>query len=155
MQATYFFPKMNDFSIEEVTWQAAQDELRGIRTRVFIEEQNVPEELEWDGLDEDCWHVLARSPRGEAIGTGRLLRDGHIGRMAVLAPWRGKGVGTALLLRLLEIAQRESLEHIELAAQNQAIPFYERLGFTLFGEEFMDAGIPHRNMARQLPFNRF
>jgi predicted GNAT family N-acyltransferase len=141
----------DNFHIEEVSWQAAQADLRRIRTRVFIEEQQVPEELEWDGLDEDCWHVLARSPQGEAIGTGRLLRDGHIGRMAVLSPWRVKGVGTALLLRLLEIARREGLDHIELAAQNQAIPFYERLGFTPFGKEFMDAGIPHHNMARQLP----
>lgn len=141
----------SNFSIEEVSWQTAESELRHIRTSVFIQEQQVPEELEWDGLDADCRHVLARSAQDEAIGTARLLADGHIGRMAVMAPWRGKGVGTALLAKLLEMAQHEGLHMVKLAAQIQAIPFYERLGFVADGDVFMDAGIPHRNMARQLP----
>lgn len=141
----------SEFSVTEISWQAAKAELRSIRTLVFIEEQQVPEELEWDGLDDHCRHVLARSAQGEAIGTARLLADGHIGRMAVLAPWRGKGVGSAILEKLLTMAQQEGMQEVELAAQIQAIPFYERLGFRAFGEEFMDAGIPHRNMARQLP----
>ena len=84
-----------------VSWKDAADALSDIRRRVFIDEQGVPPELEWDGLDTSAMHVMATSREGEAIGTARLLPDGQIGRMAVLAQWRGTGVGTAMLQRLI------------------------------------------------------
>lgn len=122
-----------------------RDRLRSIRRQVFIVEQNVPEELEWDNKDQGCTHILAFSD-GKAIGTGRLTKDGKIGRMAVLGSWRGQGVGGALLSRLVELARLAGLRQCELNAQVHAIGFYERYGFTPEGAEFDDAGIPHRRM---------
>ena len=138
------------FTVKRVGWNEAGDQLRAIRTTVFVDEQNVPVELEWDGLDGLSTHVLAITATGEAIGTGRLLPDGHIGRMAVLQPWRGCGVGRTILLELLAIARDKGFERVELSAQTHAIAFYARFGFEAVGGEFMDAGIPHRTMRTEL-----
>jgi len=141
------------FTVELCAWQDAEPALRAIRTRVFIQEQNVPEELEWDGEDAQALHVLAREPSGQAIGTARLLLHdalAHIGRMAVLAEWRGQGVGRALLQALLAAAQARGANQVFLNAQTTAVPFYARAGFALEGEEFLDAGIPHLRMTRSL-----
>lgn len=124
--------------------------IRRIREMVFIHEQRVPAELEWDGLDEDAAHVLAELSNGTPVGTARLLVDGHIGRVAVLPAWRGVGVGTSLLKTLLDVAREQGHRRVFLGAQIPAIGFYERLGFMSYGEEFMDAGIAHRHMAREL-----
>lgn len=121
-------------------------ELRAIRKTVFVEEQSVPEELEWDGIDERCLHVLAATGAGEAIGTGRLLPDGHIGRMAVVPQWRRRGVGGMLLAELLAAAREQQHQAVELSAQIHAIGFYRRFGFEVVSGEYMDAGIPHRAM---------
>lgn len=124
--------------------------IRTVREEVFVGEQGVTPELEWDGLDAEAIHVLARAADGTPIGTARLLADGHIGRMAVRAPWRGRGVGRALLGELIAIARERSLPRVFLGAQTHAVGFYERQGFIVYGEPFMDAGIPHRHMAREL-----
>ncbi len=136
--------------IERVSWQSAQSELRALREAVFINEQHVPPALEWDGLDDNCAHVLAFDEQGRPIGTGRLLADGHIGRMAVLPPWRHQGVGSALLTALIAIARKMRLPSVELDAQTQALGFYQRHGFHAIGEVFMDAGILHQRMQRVL-----
>lgn len=141
---------LHDVTIERVDWRAAHRELRAIRSAVFVIEQHVPEQLEWDGIDDSCGHVLARTPDGAAIGTGRLLPDGHIGRMAVLAPWRGRGVGGALLQALITLAQERGFHKLELYAQTHALGFYERYGFRAEGAEFIEAGIPHFRMVRIL-----
>jgi predicted GNAT family N-acyltransferase len=138
------------FVIRPVNWAASYDELHAVRRAVFIEEQRVPEALEWDDADERSYHVLAMDDDGTPIGTGRLLPDGHIGRMAVLREWRGQGVGSAILRTLLELARKEGLQAIALNAQTHAVGFYARHGFTVFGDEFMDAGIPHRKMQMRL-----
>lgn len=138
------------FVIRPVNWNAHRGTLHAIRRTVFIEEQNVPEELEWDENDERCHHVLAFAADGAPIGTGRLLLDGHIGRMAVLKAWRGRGVGSAILKMLLLLAQKEGLESVSLHAQTHALSFYARHGFTAAGGEFMEAGIPHRAMTIRL-----
>ncbi len=138
------------FSVTRVSWNDAHDVLRAIRKAVFVDEQRVPETLEWDGRDGDCIQVLARAADGEAIGTGRLLPDGHIGRMAVLEPWRGKGVGAALLRELIAAARERGHAGAQLSAQTHAIGFYRRFGFEVSSEEYLDAGIPHRSM--RLPF---
>ncbi|MGH8743294.1 MAG: GNAT family N-acetyltransferase [Burkholderiales bacterium] len=141
---------MQDYRIREVLWRDAQNELRRVREAVFIFEQNVPVELEWDGLDPDARHVLAQSRGGAAIGTARLLPDGHIGRMAVLKEWRGLGVGSALLQALLQMAKSGGMSKVFLNSQTRATAFYSRYGFEAEGGEFMDAGIPHVKMILQL-----
>ena len=139
-----------NFTISTVTWHDAEPLLRNVREAVFIREQGVPPELEWDGLDEDSHHVLALSNSGQAIGCGRILPDAHIGRIAVVHDWRGKQVGTALLEGLLAYASSRGYPEVELDAQVHALPFYRRFGFTEEGEDFMDANIPHRKIRLKL-----
>jgi predicted GNAT family N-acyltransferase len=137
------------FTVKPIYWNASEKEVRAIRNKVFVEEQGVPPELEWDGHDERSYHVLAYAPDGTAIGTGRLLQDGHIGRVAVLMEWRGKGVGRALLEMLLVIANKMGYDEVKLHAQTRVINFYKKRGFTKQGKEFMEAGIPHIAMKRK------
>ena len=139
-----------DFQIHRVDWQQGQGPLREIRVRVFIEEQNVPAELEWDDMDAPSQHFLAVDADGCAIGCARLLPDAHIGRMAVLPEWRGRGVGSALLQAALQAALEQGFTRVALSAQVHALPFYERAGFVAHGPEYIDAGIPHRDMALAL-----
>lgn len=138
------------FAVQILPWAAARDAARGVREAVFVREQGVPLNLEWDGLDESCEHALATDPRGVAIGTGRLLPDGRIGRMAVLPQWRGRGVGAAILAALVARAGERGLARVALHAQTHAAGFYARLGFVPAGETFMEAGIPHVAMTREL-----
>jgi predicted GNAT family N-acyltransferase len=137
---------MTDFQLEQTRWQDNEAALRLIRETVFMREQNVPEALEWDGLDGDATHLLVRDPLGNPIGCARIQHDGHIGRMAVLKQWRGQGVGHTLLQRAVALVKALGCNEANLDAQSYAIPFYQRLGFIAEGEEFMDAGIPHRHM---------
>lgn len=133
-----------------VEWGAARELLRAVRRRVFVEEQHVPEALEWDGEDATSGHVLAISSEGHPIGTGRLLGDGHIGRMAVLSEWRRHGVGSALMRSLLRLAAENGHKVVRLNAQTHAVGFYRKHGFEVEGGEFMEAGIPHVAMVRDL-----
>ncbi|SDX79339.1 Predicted N-acyltransferase, GNAT family [Aidingimonas halophila] len=116
-----------------------------IRRRVFILEQQVPQHEEWDGRDDECLHFLVWSGK-HAIGTARLLPDGHIGRVAVLKEARGSGIGRELMQFVIDTARQRGHEYLELAAQTQALDFYRRLGFKDFGHDFIDADILHRNM---------
>ena len=127
-------------------WQDDGTVLRAIRETVFIHEQHVPIELEWDEFDAGCLHILAVDSTGKPIGTARLLPDGHIGRMAVLGEWRSHGVGSALLQRLLEEAKKRHLRLAIVNAQTYAVGFYTKFDFRTAGEEFIDAGIPHVRM---------
>lgn len=136
--------------VKLVDWVDAEPLIRPVRETVFIHEQAVPEELEWDGLDPQCAHVLAWNDQGDAIGTARMQANGTIGRMAVLKDWRGRGAGRALLEALLDCAVRQGLTRVTLSAQTHAIGFYERAGFHVVGELFIDAGIPHRKMVKEL-----
>ncbi|HMM65834.1 MAG TPA: GNAT family N-acetyltransferase [Dokdonella sp.] len=140
----------NEFSVEPATWPADMAELRAVRTEVFVLEQEVPEDEEWDEFDAHSQHVLARDATGKPVGTGRLTPKGTIGRMAVLREWRGKGVGEAILRVLLEIARERHFTQIEIHAQTHAMGFYERAGFVAFGEEFDECGIAHRHMRIEL-----
>ncbi len=139
------------FKTQRVTWQNAEAELRILREFVFIKEQNVPLELEWDGKDENAIHVLARDEKGRGIGTARMTMDGHIGRMAVLRTWRRRGVGSEMLIALITIARARQLPRVKLDAQTHAVDFYLRHDFVAQGEIFMDANIPHQHMTRNLP----
>jgi len=135
--------------IREGSWAELGEIATEIRRVVFIEEQRVPQEEEWDGRDDACVHFLALL-EGRPVGTARLLPDAHIGRVAVLAEARGLGIGVALMRATIDAARRLDHPIVELAAQTHALPFYERLGFQAFGDEFLEAGIPHRNMRLSL-----
>ncbi len=139
---------MSNIHIRLADWQQDNAELRRIRESVFITEQAVPPELEWDAEDAAALHFLALD--GDyPIGTARLLPDGHIGRVSVLRDWRGLGVGDALLEAVIAEAERRGWSPQRLSAQVQATPFYQRHGFTIVSGEFLDAGIPHVDMLRQ------
>lgn len=137
---------MPDLHIHLARWDEVGAVAGAIRTRVFVEEQGVPAELEWDAADADCWHAVARDAQGVPVGTGRLLPDGHIGRMAVLAEARGSGVGMAILLALIAQARTLGYAEVMLNAQTHAESFYQRAGFVREGEIFMEAGIEHISM---------
>ena len=142
--------RSSEFSLRLADWTRDGAALRSIRTRVFVVEQGVPETLEWDDVDPRCAHALACDGDGNPIGCGRLLPDGHIGRVAVLAPWRGRGVGGALLSLLVDLAHEKGHRRAILNAQKDAVPFYARYGFIVTGDEFEEAGIAHRIMERTL-----
>lgn len=141
---------MSEFSVTLVRWEEAAAALSAIREEVFIIEQHVPRELEIDPLDPLLTHALAIDSHAQPIGTGRLMDDGKIGRMAVRNAWRGKGVGRALLSLLTETAHQRGLTAVWLESQQHARIFYEQQGFTASGEIFMDAGIPHIRMTKKL-----
>ncbi|OIR02230.1 putative N-acetyltransferase YjcF [mine drainage metagenome] len=138
------------FTVSLVCWHDGEPLLRAIRETVFIREQNVPEELEWDGKDEHCRHALALSLNGDAIGCGRMQANGHIGRIAVLPQWRKQKVGTALIEALLDEARSRGYKQVDVDSQTYAIPFYQKFGFVEHGKEFMDAGLPHKKMKLKL-----
>ena len=127
-------------------WEALRQDASGIRHDVFVVEQQVPEELEMDDMDAVCVHAVAYDHQGKPVATGRLLPDGHIGRMAVRLPARGTGVGGKVLQQLVQAARDRSYPEVVLSAQVHAMGFYARYGFLEEGETYMDAGIPHRTM---------
>jgi predicted GNAT family N-acyltransferase len=141
---------MATYTIRSANWQDDGLLLRIIRETVFVKEQQVPVELEWDEFDNDCLHLLAIDTNERPIGTARLLSDGHIGRMAVLKEWRGKGVGSAMLSRLLAETDDRHIRQAVLNAQTVAAGFYKKFGFQVVGEEFIEAGIPHVKMIREM-----
>lgn len=137
--------------VREAIWPADARELERIRSAVFVMEQGVPRDIEWDGRDENAAHAIAEL-EGTAIGCGRLLPDGRIGRLAVIAQYRGEGVGAELLQCLLDIARQRGQKELYLHAQADAVAFYERAGFTARGEPFQEAGITHRDMHLSLDY---
>ncbi|HHW11287.1 MAG TPA: GNAT family N-acetyltransferase [Firmicutes bacterium] len=143
-------------TVKVVTWEEGGELAQAIRRQVFIEEQGVPPEIEQDGLDPACAHVLAFC--GEiAVGTGRLYpiepntHRAKIGRLAVLPAYRRQGIGSRLLQELLAEARRQGYQQVYLHAQAGAYSFYLRHGFIAYGEPFVEAGIPHRRMGIILP----
>jgi hypothetical protein len=131
-------------------WSEARPEAQPIREAVFVAEQGVPPEIELDDWDERSEHAIAYDRAGRPVGTGRLLPDGHIGRMAVRSESRGSGIGARLLEALIERARARGMRRVALNAQTHAAPFYARFGFAVAGQAFMEAGIPHVAMEREL-----
>ena len=136
--------------VRAADWKCDRHALLRVRFAVFVDEQGVPPELERDDNDDDAYHVVATAGEDKALGTARLLANGHIGRMAVLATARGRGIGSALLRHLLDTARDQGLTQVFLHAQLRAVAFYERHGFVAHGPVFDDAGIDHRAMALDL-----
>ncbi|WP_411728151.1 GNAT family N-acetyltransferase [Methyloglobulus sp.] len=137
---------ISDFRVEPADYQVDFDELRTLREAVFIVEQNIPKEVEFDTVDPDCYHLIARDNQHQAIGTGRLTPDHKIGRMAVLETCRGKGVGEALLLALIDKALKLGWTELMLNAQTTVSGFYGKYGFVKEGDVFMEANISHQIM---------
>ena len=140
---------MKTIEIFLLPWERASEAAYAIRKRVFIEEQGVPEELELDEYDPSAMHVLAHQD-GQCVGTARLVDLGNgqaqIGRMAVLANFRGQNIGRQILEKLLLTAKSKDFSSLILHSQLTAMPFYEKLGFVATGQTYDEAGIPHRNM---------
>jgi predicted GNAT family N-acyltransferase len=122
-------------------------EIRAIRHNVFTNEQHIDEEMDFDGQDPGAVHVLVAC-EGEYVGTGRMLRDGHIGRLAVLKEYRGRGLGASVVLALVKEAEQIGLKRTYLGAQKHAVGFYERLGFSICGEPYTEVNIEHIQMER-------
>lgn len=127
------------------TFNEHEQDIRFIRETVFIKEQSVPPELEWDEHDATALHLLAYQDK-QPVATARMLDDGHIGRLSVLAEYRKTGIGSRMLTTLIELARDRELSRIFLSAQVSAIPFYLRHGLIVISDEYLDAGIPHKDM---------
>ena len=124
-------------------------EIRRIRNAVFTREQGIDESIDFDGQDGTAAHVLVRHA-GVFAATGRMLPDGHIGRLAVLSEYRLQGLGSKALLALVEYARAGGLERVYLGAQDHAVGFYEKMGFIPYGEPHIEAGIQHIHMQKHL-----
>lgn len=143
-------PAMNaDETMVATRFDTEKNAIMHIRNTVFVKEQGVPEALERDEKDPECLHALLLV-NGAPAATGLLEDDGHIGRIAVLKTYRGKGAGSRILGFLERKALEKGLTRVYLGAQLQAIPFYEKQGYRCYGGEFMDAGIPHRHMQKNI-----
>ncbi|MBC7682276.1 MAG: GNAT family N-acetyltransferase [Ferruginibacter sp.] len=131
-------------------WSQLGTKASRVRTAVFVDEQNIPAELEWDEADAEAVHVVVCNPLGEPVATGRLLVHapgvGRIGRMAVLSGLRGRGLGQQVLEALVQAARERGDAEVCLHAQTSAQGFYERLGFTPRGDVYAEVGIPHIEM---------
>ncbi|MBK8814363.1 MAG: GNAT family N-acetyltransferase [Methylococcaceae bacterium] len=141
---------ISDFRVEPADYKADFEDLRLIRKAVFIVEQNIPEDIEFDVIDSNCYHVIARDNHHKPIGTARLSPDRKIGRMAVLENWRGKGVGKALITAILDKARKLGFIEVTLHAQTAVLNFYQKLGFTEEGKLFFEADIAHQLMRMPL-----
>jgi len=137
-------------TIREADYVLDGSSLRAIRFAVFVDEQNVPAEIELDDRDPRCIHLLALADE-KAVGTARIdiEQGGKVGRLAVLSSYRRRGVGRALMERCHEIAARRGLDAVWCHAQATAVPFYERLDYRVVDAPFEEAGIVHRRMIRR------
>ena len=136
--------------VELMTWEKAQPVAGPLRFAIFVGEQNVPAGIELDDLDASCTHAIAYDAEGKAIGTGRLLPDGHIGRMAVVVDWRRRGIGGEILAAIIEEARKRGHAEVVVSAQLQAAEFYREQGFAAEGKVYEDAGILHQKMRKKL-----
>ena len=136
--------------VQLMTWEEAQPVAAPLRFAIFVGEQNVPHDIELDEMDAKSLHAVAFDDAGKPIGTGRLLPEGRIGRMAVVKEWRRRGVGAELLEALVGEARRRGHAEVKLSAQLQAAEFYRAHGFVAEGKVFEEAGILHQAMHRSL-----
>ena len=136
--------------IEVGDWACAEARVMPLRIAVFVDEQGVPASIERDSFDEVSRHAWVVDDAGDIVATGRLLPDGHIGRMAVRADCRRRGLGARVLQALISEAQRLGMKTLALNAQTHALDFYRRHGFSPEGAEFTEAGLPHQAMRREL-----
>lgn len=134
------------FYIKQVAWSTHEAELRFIRESVFINEQSVPESLEWDDLDAEALHLIAFGNKNHALGCARILNQNSIGRMAVRKESRGLGIGSLLLSEAIKVCRMQGQQMVKLSAQMHAVTFYEQAGFTVCSAPYLDANIWHVDM---------
>ena len=140
----------NKFIIQKAYWSSDQAQLIKVRTQVFVEEQQVPSEIEIDGKDAECSHVKALNSDGEVIGTARLLPTHYIGRMCVLKAYRHLGIGAEMLSYFINYARQNQIPSLKLNAQISALPFYQKFDFICDSEVFIEADIEHVHMTLSL-----
>lgn len=140
---------INQLEIQTVSWAQAEPHLRAVRTVVFIDEQLVTQEFEWDEIDASAVHLLATADH-QPIACLRIIDYTKIGRMAVLKEWRGRGLGMALLRKAIRICQQHGSQRVKLSAQIHAIGFYEKAGFVQVSDVYCDVDIPHVDMQLRL-----
>lgn len=133
-----------------MSWEQAQPTAGPLRFAIFVGEQNVPSGIELDDLDASCVHAVAYDVDNKPIGTGRLLPDGTIGRMAVIKEWRRRGIGVEILQALIGEARKRSHAEVVVSAQLQAAEFYREQGFVAEGKVYEEAGILHQKMRKKL-----
>ena len=142
-------PPFFNVNITQVSWHKAENDLREVRQVVFVEEQGVAPDFEWDELDASAIHILALQ-NNQPIACLRIIDFHKIGRMAVLKEWRGMGLGSALLLEAVNICKARGSTHVYLSAQTHAIEFYRKAGFKVTSVEYCDVQIPHVDMQLDL-----
>ncbi|RCU52414.1 MULTISPECIES: GNAT family N-acetyltransferase [Corallincola] len=141
---------MSHYEVRQVHWLAAKDALFQVRHRVFCCEWRIPESIEFDDLDINAFHILAVDEAQNPIASGRLLPNGHIGRIAVIIPARGKGVAKAVVNALLDIARKEQMDAVFINSALEATDNFKRQGFKAIAPVFMEAGIPRQRMKCKL-----
>lgn len=130
------------FSVKQGSWDQLQQDAKLIRELVFISEQNIPEQDEWDDQDAISQHFVVYD-HNQPIATARLLANNSVGRVAVLKAYRGQGIGRLIMLEIIAYAQAQKRPSLQLSSQVHAISFYEKLGFSIQGDEYDECGIPH------------
>ena len=143
MQANFQIAQIAHITI--VTWQQAENDLRAVRTPVFVEEQAVAPNFEWDEIDQTAVHLLA-THKNTPIACLRIIDFHKIGRMAVLKEFRKSGLGAALLLEAVKICKAQGSKTVHLSAQTHAIDFYEKCGFRVTSAVYQDVHIAHVDM---------
>ncbi|KXO86016.1 GNAT family acetyltransferase [Acinetobacter venetianus] len=133
------------FSVKQGSWDQLQQDAKLIRELVFISEQNIPEQDEWDDQDAISQHFVVYD-HNQPIATARLLANNSVGRVAVLKAYRGQGIGRLIMLEIIAYAQAQKRPSLQLSSQVHAISFYEKLGFSIQGDEYDECGIPHIEM---------
>jgi predicted GNAT family N-acyltransferase len=145
MTAITEYKNQTNIELIQLNWADAQALAMPIRRSVFIEEQQVPESKEWDDEDSSALHIIVIK-KGETVATARLTQKGKIGRMSVLKAHRNQGIGSMMLVELINAAKQRGLQDIKLWSQTHAQAFYKKHAFIACGNEFLDAGIPHIEM---------
>lgn len=133
------------FSVKYGSWDQLQQDAKLIRKLVFISEQNIPEQDEWDDQDAISQHFVVYD-QNQPIATARLLANNSVGRVAVLKAYRGQGIGRLIMLEIIAYAQAQKRPSLQLSSQVHAVSFYEKLGFSIQGDEYDECGIPHIEM---------
>jgi len=144
------FSRIKAYKFEQTNWQNDRDEILAIRHRVFMIEQHFTESILCDVLDPDCFHIIVKNPDDTVIASGRLTQKGRIGRIAVLLPYRGVGIGSKILLELVQIGEKHKLQNISLSADLNSQHFYGCQQFLASGPVYMKQGVPHQVLTKTL-----
>jgi len=142
--------RIKSFNFEQTNWQNSCNEILAVRHKVFMIEQHFNDNILCDIFDNDCFHLVARNSDGLVVACGRITESGRIGRIAVLLPYRGAGIGSKLLSKLVQIGRSQHLSDISLNAELDNLHFYDLQNFSAAGPVFMKQGVPHQMLARKL-----